>query len=203
MSQEPAEHQKTTRAPTTLRGISVQGLPTEVKVGDTLDPEVFEAVMKINATLSDPTRVRPFIDMPVFEGGFPNNLVSQRSVINEMVESYRLNNPMVIMGSGVHASGASSDTDYDFSNNLYAHCLSAFTHMIKKIKEGEHVPYSPRFDRLVFENVAFPRIIPNVSSLKAILQFIEYEQKQAALVIHLCFLHVGAPTSVYSTRYAL
>ena len=181
-------------------------MPSDAKIGTVLPKKVMEKVSKDNETriklgITNTIGVRPFIDQPIAEGTFPEDIHQRKIVLSNLIHSYRNSNPNVVHAVGILAS-SNEDDEVAYLTDLYYKCQSAFAAMLKQLKDEKIIPITPAVQSLRWENIAFPRLANNLHLLKAIAMYIEQEENQA-LIVHILFLYSIGPATVYSTRCIL
>lgn len=190
-----------------FKAVSVpQQMPKEVKVGDKLPISVLEQTQaeekyRIDAKISDPSRVRPFIDIPVPVGAIPEKLEERGVMVSQLLHHYRESNPKVIHGAGILIKEQYDIDEIEKLTGLYYQCQQAFITMVNDAIEQKALPNSPGSEDLIWEHIAFPRLVRNIHLLRACLLYLELDQD--ALIVHVLFLFEKGQPLVCSTRLSL
>ena len=182
------------------------GMPEDLKPGDILPEDIYNVVYheneaRVRLNLSDPSRVRPFIDMSTFDGPLPDNKEQLDILISQLIHTYRQANPNVIHAAAIRILKAHEDS-VSLLTDLYYQCQSAFERMLSDIRSELDIPDTPSYKDLSWEHVAFPRLVSNLDQYKLVLIFIEQDANRA-LVVNTLLVPLVGEALVYSTRYTL
>lgn len=182
------------------------GMPKDLKAGDILPEGIYNVVYheneaRVRLNLSDPSRIRPFIDVPTFDGPLPDNKEELDILISQLIHTYRQANPNVIHAAAIRVLKSYEDS-VTLLTDLYYQCQSAFERMLSDIRSQLDIPDTQRYKDLSWEHIAFPRLVSNLEQYKLVLLFIEQDTDRA-LVANVLLVPAIGEAMVYSSRYTL
>ena len=182
------------------------GMNKNIQVGTVLTEDILQQVnaehqARVKLNISDPSGVRPFIDQPIVDGMFPDDIKERQNVLSKLVHEYRSANPNVIHAAGILAPDFVNSEDVSYLTNMYYQCQNAFNTMFAQLHENKILPETPKLESLIWENIAFPRMANNLHILRAAI--IYFEQDKDALIIHILFVYAYGQASVFSSRFEI